>query len=336
MNKLTKPIALFACLALVLGMLPGPAAAADTVSGADLRAGVVQRVDDIMNVEWSLESRISKSITGDDLAAFQAGGILPTTYFEYVRLHFSYRGVMVESEPATLEEFAAMAKPEYSVIDGIGHNIYTVAEQKGMDINSFLTDITTFSLIVIFLQKGNHSHALPDRIITYRSIIFREEVRVHAQHLCLTVIRRPRILHEQRPVFQDSVKMSIQGADSHRHGKFRGRADIGSDPQSLWSILHRQFTCKFKYAELPADPDILLYIGSRYLGRTLRKILQHLFCLDGDLVKVCSGMFSQKCGSVRRYPKTLCLIEHRYPFRHLIIPQRLRIHHNTHLRHGLV
>ena len=146
MNKLTKPIALFACLALVLGLLPGPAAAADTVSGADLRAGVVQRVDDIMNVEWSLESRISKSITGDDLAAFQAGGILPTTYFEYVRLHFSYRGVMVESEPATLEEFAAMAKPEYSVIDGIGHNIYTVAEQKGMDINSFLTDITTFAM----------------------------------------------------------------------------------------------------------------------------------------------------------------------------------------------
>jgi len=98
----------------MLGLLPGPAAAADTVSGAELRAGVVQRVDDIMNVEWSLESRISKSIKGDDLAAFQAGGILPTTYFEYVRLHFSYRGVMVESEPATLEEFAEKLLFEYN------------------------------------------------------------------------------------------------------------------------------------------------------------------------------------------------------------------------------
>ncbi len=144
MNKLTKPIALFACLALVLGFLPGPAAAADTVSGADLRAGTVERVEAIMDVDWTLQTRQAKAnITGELLDNYKAGGILPTTYFEYKRLQFNYKGVIVEDVPATLEEFAAMASMDASVVPGIPHNIYANAELKGMDINSFLTDISS-------------------------------------------------------------------------------------------------------------------------------------------------------------------------------------------------
>jgi hypothetical protein len=121
--------------------------AADTVSEADLRANVIARTQAIMDVDWSIQSRMAKAnIAGDQLAAWKAAGIHPTTYFEYDRLHFPFKGVMVHDNAATLEEFAAMAKMEYSKVEGIPHNIYAPAEQKGMDINSFLTDITTHVL----------------------------------------------------------------------------------------------------------------------------------------------------------------------------------------------
>ena len=47
-------------------------------------------------------------------------------------------------------------------------------------------------------------------------------------------------------------------------------------------------------------------------------------------------MLGQKCGSIRSYAQSPCLVEHRYPLRHLIIPQGLRIHYHPHLGDGLV
>lgn len=144
MKKHSRAIGALLTLTMLLGLLPMSAAAQDTVAGADLRAGTVERVEAIMDVDWTLQARQAKaSITGQDRLDYQAAGIVPTTYFEYSRLRFNYKGVIVENNPATLEEFAAMASMEHSVVEGIPHNTYSNAELKGMDINSFLTDVST-------------------------------------------------------------------------------------------------------------------------------------------------------------------------------------------------
>lgn len=147
MKEHSKVISVLLTIALVLGLLPLTATAQGTVSGEELRANVVARTQAIMNVDWSLQSRIAKgNIKGEELEAWKAGGIIPTTYFEYSRLHFPYKGVMVQGNPATMEEFAAMGSLSAAVVEGIPHNLYSAGEQKGMDINSFLTDITTHVL----------------------------------------------------------------------------------------------------------------------------------------------------------------------------------------------
>ena len=92
---------------LVLTMLP--TVSASTVSGGDLREMAVAQAQTIATVPWTLESRVAKAdVTGERLDAFNAGGIFPTTYFEYSRLRFPIRGVMVESNTGTLEQFEEM------------------------------------------------------------------------------------------------------------------------------------------------------------------------------------------------------------------------------------
>ena len=98
MKKLRTSLATIVCLTLIMGFLPFSTAAENVVSGEDLRYSVVNRALAIMDVDWTLKTRMAKaSVTGEELASYQAAGILPTTYFEYSRLRFPIKGVMVES-----------------------------------------------------------------------------------------------------------------------------------------------------------------------------------------------------------------------------------------------
>ena len=136
MKKLRKTLALALCLVLALALLPATSAAE-----ADLRAVAVAQAEAIANVPWTLEDRVVKAnVTGQRLDYFNANGIFPTTYFEYERLRFPLRGVMVESNLASLEKFRTMIDDGAAKVSGIGH-IGKRDAYYGMDVNAFLTDV---------------------------------------------------------------------------------------------------------------------------------------------------------------------------------------------------
>ena len=146
MIKQTRMLAAILGLAMLLGLgaCGGPAeTSADVVSGNELRDSVVSRVVDIMDVEYTREKRVSWGSLGEEkTSAFHEAGILPATYFEYKRLTFPIKGVMVETTPATLEQFAAQIDMSQSCVEGIGHIVTPAADSVGMDMNTILTDIS--------------------------------------------------------------------------------------------------------------------------------------------------------------------------------------------------
>lgn len=126
-------------LSLVLTMLPPVSASG--VSGADLRNAAVAQTQSIADVPWTLETRIKRTdVTGERLDAFHAGGIFPTTYFEYKRLQFPIRGVLLDSNTGTLEQFMDMFDPEATKVEGHGHVPERIS-YVGMDVNAFLADV---------------------------------------------------------------------------------------------------------------------------------------------------------------------------------------------------
>ena len=138
-HSFRKLLALGLCVVLAAALLP--AASATQVTGADLRAAAVAQAQAIATVPWTSEGRIAKANVIDSrLDAFHAGGILPTTYFEFVRLQFPFRGVMVESNNGSLEDFTAQFDPEVTVVDGFNH-LPSRAVYTGMDVNGFIADV---------------------------------------------------------------------------------------------------------------------------------------------------------------------------------------------------
>lgn len=134
-----KILALGLCVVLASALLP--AASATKVTGAELRSAAVAQAQAIATVPWTSEGRIAKANVIDErLAAFHAGGILPTTYFEFVRLQFPFRGVMVESNNGSLETFMAQFDPEATKVEGFNH-IPSRAVFSGMDVNGFIADV---------------------------------------------------------------------------------------------------------------------------------------------------------------------------------------------------
>ena len=132
-------LALGLCVVLTAALLP--AASATQITGAELRAAAVAQAQAIATVPWTTDTRVAKAnVTDERLDAFHAGGILPTTYFEYKRLHFPIRGVMVESNSGTLEAFTAQFDPQVTQVEGFNYMssrlIYT-----GMDVNAFIADV---------------------------------------------------------------------------------------------------------------------------------------------------------------------------------------------------
>ena len=93
--------------------------------------------------------------------------------------------------------------------------------------------------------------------------------------------------------------MRKESAHRHRHGKFRSRSDVRCNSKRLSRIFVGEFLCKLEYAELTADADILLDIRCCHTSRALRKVLQHLFCFYGNLVKVRTRMLGKKCRRIR-------------------------------------
>ena len=136
-----KLLALGLCVVLTAALLP--AASATQVTGAELRAAAVAQAQAIATVPWTTESRFAKAdIVDERLTAFHAGGILPTTYFEYSRLHFPIRGVMVECNTGTLETFKAQldgASVHVEGFDPLGSH----AKYYGMDVNAFIADVVS-------------------------------------------------------------------------------------------------------------------------------------------------------------------------------------------------
>lgn len=138
-HSLRKILALVLCVVMTTALLP--AASATQVTGADLRSAAVAQAQAIATVPWTQESRIAKAnVTGDRLEAFLAGGILPTTYFEYIRLQFPLRGVMVDCNTGSLEQFMAQLDPTNVKVEGYSH-MPNLPVYYGMDINSFLADV---------------------------------------------------------------------------------------------------------------------------------------------------------------------------------------------------
>ena len=133
-----KFLALGLCAVLTVPLLP--AASATQVTGAELRAAAVAQAQAIATVPWTTEGRVAKAnVTGSQLDAFHAGGILPTTYFEFKRLKFPIRGMIVGDTPGTLEAFNAQLDYESIKVEGYGHMLGYPS--TGMDANSFLADV---------------------------------------------------------------------------------------------------------------------------------------------------------------------------------------------------
>lgn len=131
-------------LVLILALLPITGAAGATVSGDDMRQSVVDRAFAIMDIDWTNATRTNWSdVEGERLTDYMNSGILPTTYFQYTRLNFPYKGVMVESNTTTFEGFMSVLTDEKAPVPGIKHYTAAKGTMIGMDQNTFLTDITS-------------------------------------------------------------------------------------------------------------------------------------------------------------------------------------------------
>lgn len=131
-------------LVLIMALLPITGAAGATVSGDDMRQSVVDRTFAIMDIDWTNETRINWSdAEGDRLLSYVNTGILPTTYFQYSRLDFPYKGLMVESNTTTFEGFLGSLTDEGAPLPGIGHYVAAKTEMIGLSQDTLLTDITS-------------------------------------------------------------------------------------------------------------------------------------------------------------------------------------------------
>lgn len=137
-HRTTKLLALVLSAAMIFSLFSALTHVSATET--DLRNVVVKEMQDIMDVEYTLQTRIARAnVTGDHLDAFHAGGILPTTYFEYERMYFPVRGVVVESNAASLEYFKSQISMADSQKAGVGN--INKSKPRGMDMNALLVDL---------------------------------------------------------------------------------------------------------------------------------------------------------------------------------------------------
>lgn len=136
MKKATsKLLALLLSVVMILAMLPAASANGDT-----LREAVVKQTEAIMDVDYTLQTRIKRTdVTGDLFTEYTNSGVRPATLFEWIRAQTPLKGMPPSNNAATLELFKSQLSMEESVTEGIPHmperNVY------GFSLHSFLTDV---------------------------------------------------------------------------------------------------------------------------------------------------------------------------------------------------
>ncbi len=160
-NKLSKFLALALGLVLIVSMLPAVSANND-----QLRNMIVGQTQKYMDLTYTIDTRVARAdISGDEarMAAYHEGGILPIAYFEYNRIKFPIKGVMMDANGGTYEAFEASIDhsinkiekdhtvdldgktPKYGDIPGPTANTQPekAALYVGFDMNSFLMDLVS-------------------------------------------------------------------------------------------------------------------------------------------------------------------------------------------------
>ena len=136
MKKSTsKLLALLLGVVMIVAMLPAASANGDALRGA-----VVQQVQDIMNVDYTLHVRIKRTdVTGDKFTSYTAAGVRPATLFEWERARTPLKGMPPSDKAATLELFKTQLDPSVNKVAGIPHMPKT--NKYGFSLHSFLTDV---------------------------------------------------------------------------------------------------------------------------------------------------------------------------------------------------
>ena len=160
-NKLSKFLALALGLVLIVSMLPAVSANND-----QLRNMIVGQTQKYMDVTYTINSRVARKDISDvpeRMAAYHEGGILPIAYFEYNRIKFPIKGVMMDANGGTYEAFVASIDntvnkiekahtvdldgktPKYGDIAGplATAGVTPMAPYVGFDMNSFLVDLVS-------------------------------------------------------------------------------------------------------------------------------------------------------------------------------------------------
>ena len=162
-NKLSKVLALALGLVLVVAMLPAASANND-----QLRTTIVNQTQKIMDLTYTLDTRVARADISDNaerMAAYHEGGIRPIAYFEYKRIMFPIKGVMMESNGSSYEAFEGSITKDFNKLT-LGHTVAldgkvptnigdipgpvatnqgeeVAAPYLGFDMNSFLVDIVS-------------------------------------------------------------------------------------------------------------------------------------------------------------------------------------------------
>ena len=162
MKKASKFLALVLGLVLVVSMLPGVSANND-----GLRTTIVNQTQKIMDLTYTIDTRIARKDISDvpeRMAAYHEGGILPIAYFEYRRMNFPIKGVMMDAVGTSYEAFEGSIRKDVSVLidgntvdengnepklgdipgtDPQNHEKEAAAPYLGFDMNSFLVDLVS-------------------------------------------------------------------------------------------------------------------------------------------------------------------------------------------------
>lgn len=131
----SKLLALLLGVVMIVAMLPAASA-----NGDALREAVVQQTQDIMNVDYTLNTRIKRTdATDEKFTAFTEGGVRPATMFEWDRARTPLKGMPPSTNAATLELFKTQLDPSVNKVNGIPHMPKT--NKYGFTLHSFLVDV---------------------------------------------------------------------------------------------------------------------------------------------------------------------------------------------------
>ena len=144
----SKVLALALGAVLVLSLLPAVSA-----NKTDLRNIVVGQTQKIMDVTYTANSRVTRTDISNNatrLESYYNGGILPIAYFEYNRIKFPIKGVMMDANGASYEAFEGSITKDFNKLTE-GHTV---------DLNGNLNRAVNRLVLVPFGPSGKRAQAL--------------------------------------------------------------------------------------------------------------------------------------------------------------------------------